>query len=71
MPEDTRSVLLVGHNPGLQELAVLLSDQPSGPLMAQLAQGLPTAALASFDLPMPWGELATGTAHLRALYALK
>jgi len=71
VPEDTRRVLLVGHNPGLQELAVLLSDQPSGPLMAQLAQGLPTSALASFDLPLPWRELATGTAHLRALYALK
>lgn len=71
VPEDTRSVLLVGHNPGLQELAVLLSDRRAGPLMAQLALGFPTSALASFDLPLPWPELATGTAHLRALYALK
>ncbi len=71
VPRTTRSVLLVGHNPGLQELAVLLSDQPAGPLMAQLALGLPTSALASFDLPLPWPELAVGTAHLRALYALK
>jgi len=71
VPEDTCGVLLVGHNPGLQELAVLLSDRPGGPLMAQLALGFPTSALASFDLPLPWPELAAGTAHLRALYALK
>jgi phosphohistidine phosphatase len=71
VPGDTRGVLLVGHNPGLQELAVLLSDQPTGPLMAQLAQGFPTSALASFELLLPWPELAIGAAHLRALYALK
>jgi len=39
--------------------------------MAQLAQGLPTSALASFDLPLPWPEIEIGSAHLRALFALK
>ncbi len=71
VPIETRGVLLVAHNPGLQELAVLLSDRPTGPLMARLAQGFPTSALASFELALPWPELAIGTAHLRALYALK
>jgi phosphohistidine phosphatase len=71
VPKATRTVMLVGHNPGLVELAVLLSDRATGPLMAQLAQGLPTSALASFDLPLPWPELEIGSAHLRALFALK
>ena len=51
VPEETAASCWSGTIPGLQELAVLLSDQPTGPLMAQLAQGFPTAALASFEMP--------------------
>jgi len=71
VPEIARSVMLVGHNPGLHELAAMLSDRRDGPLMARLAQGFPTSALASFDLLRPWPELEPGSAHLRALFVLK
>jgi phosphohistidine phosphatase len=71
VPKATRSVMLVGHNPGLHELAAMLSDRRDGPLMARLAQGFPTSALASFDLLRPWPELESGSAHLRALFVLK
>jgi len=65
--ENVRSVMLVGHNPGLQELAVLLSDQPTGPLMARLAQDFPTGALARFEVNLSWPALERGGARLMAI----
>jgi len=71
LPQDTESVMVVGHNPGLQELIVLLADQPTGPLMARVVQEFPTAALARFEVNLPWPALAPGGAHLTALIAPK
>jgi phosphohistidine phosphatase len=65
--EDVRSVMLVGHNPGLQELAVMLSDQPTGPLMARLARDFPTSALVRFEVNLPWPALERGGARLMAI----
>ena len=65
--EDVRSVMLVGHNPGLQELAVMLSDQPTGPLMARLTQDFPTAGLVRFEVNLPWPVLERGGARLMAI----
>ncbi len=57
VPASAASVMIVGHNPGLHELATLLSDVSGGPLMARLAAGLPTAALASYEVAVPWSGL--------------
>ena len=65
--EDVRSVMLVGHNPGLQELAVMLSDQPTGPLMARLTRDFPTAALVRFEVSLSWPALEPGGARLTAI----
>lgn len=65
--EDVRSVMLVGHNPGLQEFAVMLSDQPTGPLMARLTRDFPTAALARFEVNLSWPALERGSARLTAI----
>jgi phosphohistidine phosphatase len=64
-------VMLVGHNPGLQELAALLSDVSGGPLMARLAAGLPTAALASYQVAVPWSALDRRLARFAALLTPK
>jgi phosphohistidine phosphatase len=64
--ETARSVLVIGHNPGLHELAVALA----GPLdsanvaMRHLAAGYPTGALAEFTVPGPWQALEAGGARL-------
>lgn len=67
IPDSVRSVMLVAHNPGLQELAVLLSDQPTGPLMARLIQDFPTAGLARFEVNLPWSALERGGARVMAI----
>jgi phosphohistidine phosphatase len=51
------SVLLIGHNPGLHELALALADKNS-PHFDELASGkFPTAAVASFDIQPDWLNL--------------
>src|SRR5690348_655206 len=67
----TEGVMLVGHNPGLHELAAMLSDVSDGPLMARLAAGLPTAAMASYDVAVPWSALDRRRARFAALLTPK
>ena len=71
VPDEFERVLLVGHNPGLQELVTLLVDSPAGPLIGRATQDFPTAALARFDVPVPWAALEPHSAHLTALIAPK
>jgi len=57
LDEDDGAVLLIGHNPGLHELAVTLAatDSPGYP---ELAGGkFPTAVRASFAIVGPWSTL--------------
>lgn len=64
--ETVRSVLLIGHNPGLHDLALSLaagSDRDSEAARA-LAKGFPTGALAEFIVPGSWWDLREGGARL-------
>ena len=71
IPESVDSVMLVGHNPGLHELAMLLSDTQAGALPGRLATGLPTAALVRFEVGGDWGGLIRRGARLVALVTPK
>ena len=52
-PESANRILLVGHNPGLEELVGALTDE---------RQPFPTAALACITLPIEsWSELGGAT----------
>jgi phosphohistidine phosphatase len=55
--ETVPSVMLIGHNPGLEDLASQLDDRTS-------RAPLPTAALVTFELAGGWPALATGDATL-------
>ena len=62
--ETVRSVLLLGHNPGMHELGVALvgpaaMEHPSLGARA-LADGYPTGALAVFSVAAPWSRLGEG-----------
>ncbi|MBR0671475.1 SixA phosphatase family protein [Neoroseomonas soli] len=67
-PETARSVMLIGHNPGLHDLALALvgaSGMSSGPAAARrMADGFPTCALAEFAIATPWQALAEGGGRL-------
>jgi phosphohistidine phosphatase len=59
------SVMLIGHNPGLQDLAVGLAGDAPG--AAELATKLPTGALVTFEVVgSGWRELGPATARLTA-----
>ena len=62
-----RCVLLVGHNPGLIELATLLASRDEGGFAQQLANGFPTGALALFEVKGPWSDFGQGSAKLTDL----
>lgn len=57
VPEDVRSLIVVGHNPGMEELASLLAGE--GVVMR-------TSGIAEFGVAGPWSELTPATATLRA-----
>ncbi len=68
VPETARSVMLVGHNPGLHGLAMGLADPNASakdaPMLRRLAEGYPTGALAEFLVATPWQLLGSGTGRL-------
>ncbi|HEV2302541.1 MAG TPA: histidine phosphatase family protein [Stellaceae bacterium] len=60
LSEEDRSVLVIGHNPGLHELALALAA-PDSPAYPALATGkFPTAARASFGIATTWAGLGGG-----------
>jgi phosphohistidine phosphatase len=64
LPDDVRRVLVVGHNPGLEDLLTELTGR---------AEALPTAALAEVTVNMPhWPSLAPdGSATLARVWRPK
>jgi|BEDMetMinimDraft_2_1075160.scaffolds.fasta_scaffold01666_2 phosphohistidine phosphatase len=54
--ETIRSVLVIGHNPGLHECALWLGEA-RGEAYERLKKGLPTASLLEFELSRPWSEI--------------
>lgn len=54
-----RSVMLVGHNPGMERLAQhLVGGRGDAHALGRLTEKFPTCALAEIDLPVPgWAEV--------------
>ena len=67
----TREVMVIGHNPGLQDLAIDLAGEGDAALLNQLRTKFPTGALATFDFDVTWAELGPGHAHLTHLVTPK
>ncbi|MGH2954127.1 MAG: SixA phosphatase family protein [Solirubrobacterales bacterium] len=61
-PDEIGSVMVIGHNPGIQDLALSLAR--GGPEIARVRRKFPTAALATLELEGSWRGLAPGTAEL-------
>ena len=56
LTDDCRTVVLVGHNPGLEDLVLLLTGERAP---------MPTSAIALIDARGPWSTLTEGRATLR------
>jgi len=64
VPAPIGSVLLIGHNPGVQDLAVDLVGSGDPGLRDRLVAKFPTGALATLEAPGGWEDLAWGAATL-------
>lgn len=62
--DEAGRLLIVGHNPGLEGLALMLTSG-TGELRAELAVKYPTATLAEISLPVErWSDVAEGIGTL-------
>jgi phosphohistidine phosphatase len=58
VPADPKQLLVVGHNPGMHEIALMLTGG-GDPAAKALADNLPTSGLAIFDFDVKdWGDVA-------------
>jgi phosphohistidine phosphatase len=60
--------MVIGHNPGLEDLATLLAGSGDAGLRAQLAAKFPTGAVAALSFDGPWADLGEGAARIDALF---
>jgi phosphohistidine phosphatase len=67
-PDSVSSLMLIGHNPGLQDLALSLAAAGSEALLARLDEKFPTGALAVIAMPgRTWRQLEQGGGTLEDL----
>ena len=69
VPPGTQSILVVGHNPGLHELAFQLAGSPDAAAehadARRLADAYPSGALAEFAWPGAWADAPAGVRLVR------
>lgn len=64
-PKEAHSLMLVGHNPGLEDLAQMLAGGGSASHLSKMSEKFPTGALAVIDLPVDeWSAVAPATGRL-------
>lgn len=61
---DAKSVLVVGHNPMMEDLALALSSNGQAAAMAAVARGFPTCGLAVLRFSTPISEIAPEDGYL-------
>jgi phosphohistidine phosphatase len=62
VPPEAQRVMIVGHNPGLEELLASLADTSVSPY--DDTGRMPTAALALLQMRNPWADTAPGTTSI-------
>jgi phosphohistidine phosphatase len=68
LPRPAEDALIVGHNPGLQQLILLLSQPDAQGLRNRVAAKFPTAALAVVKLDADdWPDIAPGCGTIEQL----
>lgn len=63
-PDETRDLMLVGHNPGVQALTESLAGSAEGDTLGQVRRGFPTASVAVLSFTGEWKAVEPASAHL-------
>ncbi len=63
LPAEAGKVLLVGHNPGLEDLVLMLVPDAADTLRDAVEEKYPTASLAELQFEGDWTDLAAGCAR--------
>lgn len=72
IPSGPETVLLVGHNPGLQDLAAMLAGKGDAKSLSRLLEKYPTAGLAIIHFEAStWRDIAPGDGRLEAFITPK
>lgn len=62
---DAETLMLIGHNPAIHEVAMLLAGEGPQPHLARLHARFPTAAIAVIDIEAPrFADCVPGAGHL-------
>ncbi len=65
LPDEARTAMLVGHNPGIGDLANWLTGKGGEALRLRMAGKYPTCALATLEFPVKaWAQIAPHSARL-------
>ncbi len=65
---DVGCAMVLGHNPGIQDLATRLVGDGDAELRHQLVTKLPTGAAVTLSFDGAWADLGDGLARLEALF---
>ena len=71
LPESTSSALVVGHNPGISDLALGLAKGGDEEAVERMRRKYPTGGLATLRVDRAWRDLDWGTATLQAFVVPK
>ncbi|ARF59268.1 SixA phosphatase family protein [Streptomyces gilvosporeus] len=63
-PAGVRTLLLIGHQPGVQDLVLSLAGGGDDEALARVREKFPTSGLAVLESPVPWPEFGAGGALL-------
>ncbi|MFG1349731.1 SixA phosphatase family protein [Xanthobacter autotrophicus] len=64
-PKEVHCLMLVGHNPGLEDLTALLVSSGAASHLSRMTEKFPTGALAVMDLPVDeWCDVVPASARL-------
>lgn len=64
LPESAMTAVLVGHEPGVSELALTLSNHHNQKLRRRIVEKFPTCSLALLESAVPWADFHPGCADL-------
>jgi phosphohistidine phosphatase len=64
VPETVAAVLLIAHNPGIENLALGLAGSGDGEGVERMSEKYPTGGLATLRFEGPWAGLTWGDAEL-------